>query len=160
MKKLFNLICIMAILSFSQAGKGQNLSEGFKDIVNIKDIVGTWQWQSGDTLMVVSTEIERMNLRELISDKAPDIEVDVLLGWHDLSIGKKSIQNSLNKKEVANDNKHKHFTIAGYLANGKINIVKFTDIKNNSNPMPGQKHSKKMTGNLDRNKRVTIFAGY
>jgi two-component system CheB/CheR fusion protein len=38
--------------------------------------------------------------------------------------------------------------------------AKFDGMPNSAIAAAGQKHSKKMTGNLDRNKRVTIFAGY
>ncbi len=119
----------------------QNIPEYLHD-PELEAYVGTWQWESGDSIIVVHFEIaKKVYYREIFGPMDETIDSakgDFLLGWHKVIKGNNVSQNSIAKKNMKS-NKFRNSTIIGYY-NRPLNLVRlknFTDTNNNTNPKGG-----------------------
>jgi hypothetical protein len=120
--------------------------------------VGTWKWESGDSVVIVHFEIvKKIYVREFwgsVDDEMGSIKSDFLLGWHKVIKGNSVTQNSIAEKDDKNNRlrnntiKNMHDSNSNILRNSsfkgvyeknfnRVGVVKFTDLNNNTNPAVG-----------------------
>ncbi len=138
LKKLLGLLLILVSVNVY----AQNIPEYIHD-PELEAYVGTWQWESGDSIIVVHFEIaKKVYYREFfgpMDEEMGSIKGDFLLGWHKVIKGNSINQNSIAKKDVKS-NRFKNSTIHGaYSRNtNSVGLKNFTDMNNNTNPAVGR----------------------
>jgi hypothetical protein len=118
---LFVVIILKTSLVFSQ-------EEGsYRHFPELNKYVGTWEWQSGDSTLMITFEKTEFNIKKMYY-QAHNASVDVLIGWHTFSIGGKVIQSSMSKKSKTFDYKLKDQTMWGAFYNNFVRINSFQDL--------------------------------
>jgi hypothetical protein len=138
LKRILGLLLILVSVNIY----AQDLAEYYPN-PELEDYVGTWQWESGDSVIVVHFEIEKKAYyREFfgpMGEEMDSIKGDFLLGWHKVIKGNSINQNSIAKKDEKS-NRFKNSTIQGAYRSALncVGIKKFTDMNNNTNPAVGR----------------------
>jgi hypothetical protein len=104
--------------------------------------VGTWKWESGDSVIIVHFEIAKNiyinDIFGFIDASVDSVKGDFLLGWHKVLKGNSVSQNSIAKKDIKS-NSFRNSTIQGaYFRDlNSVRLKSFTDLNNNTNPNGG-----------------------
>jgi hypothetical protein len=138
LKKILGLLLILVSISVY----AQEYPE-YIPAPELEAYVGTWKWESGDSVIVVHFEIgKKIYFREYfgpVDDKFDSVKGDFLLGWHKVLKGNSVSQNSIAKKDVKS-NSFRNSSIKGFYVPdlNSIRLTSFTDLNNNTNPATGR----------------------
>ncbi len=155
MKKVTKLfILLIAIFSYNAVLAQETTSNWPKDYPkpggygqnpNLQKFVGTWQWQSGDTVftIVLKKYISKSNKK---TGRLKDYSKDAIMGWHEYIIGEKVVESSL-KNIVNSPNKNTIKTMLGGSIDDvrKVTNLFFLDLSKSKNGianlelLPGEK---------------------
>jgi hypothetical protein len=122
MKKILNISLIScAIFLFFSTAQAQVDGE-YRQIPELDKYVGTWQWQSGDSVFTIKLAKTVLNFKQYmqqIGGDGPNATLDVLIGWYEFKIGATVMQSSLSSENTLFDYNNINQTIVmGGLYNG------------------------------------------
>jgi hypothetical protein len=94
----------------------------YRQVPGLDKYVGTWQWQSGDSVLTIKLAKAILNFKQYmqqIGGDGPNATLDVLIGWHEFKIGGTVMQSSLSSENTLFDYNNINQTIVmGGLYNG------------------------------------------
>lgn len=135
--KTIQILFLMIFLSQVLYSFGQEEGKYYQ-IPELEKYVGTWEWKSGDTTMIIDFIVNKVNMKEEFGEGNPNAFVDVLFGWHEYSIDNVVKQKSRSNMKKTSSKKNNNYTIVSYYnKEGFVRIVRFTDMPNQTNPSRG-----------------------
>lgn len=141
-KKLVYITLLLGIFSATithAQGDGE-----YRQVPELDKYVGTWQWQSGDSVLIIKLAKTVLNFKQYIQKfggDGPDVNKDALIGWHEFRIGTNLMQSSLSNENAIYDYDNVNQTILLWLVSGTdyeevpyefLRIAYFRDIENNT----------------------------
>jgi hypothetical protein len=119
------IIIIFLSLLFCANINAQELTK----IPELDQLEGTWQWKSRDSVLTIIFIKSICSLKKMRTDY-PDLSSEVLIGWHEFSVGGKVLQSSLSMKSIEFDHQFRKQTIyASFVRDGRLNVNRFRDIQ-------------------------------
>jgi hypothetical protein len=119
MKRIFSAFCLLIIsgsVAFSQFEDGEYIQ-----VPELDKYVGTWQWQSGDSVLTIKLAKTILNFKQYMQQSGgdgPDVNKDALIGWHEFRIGSTVKQSSLSSENSIYDYSNVNQTILLWLVSG------------------------------------------
>jgi len=128
MKKSTILLSVVLILTTNMLFGQEDGS--YKQVPELNNYEGTWQWQSNDSIFTICLVKTVFNLKKML-DSNPNASVDVIIGWYEFKVRNKVIQSSLNLKNKKYDYNRKNQTFVASLQGDYLRISSFYELSNN-----------------------------
>jgi hypothetical protein len=110
----------------------------YKQSPELDKFVGTWQFESGDTVVIIAFEKAKYKLEEL-NEYTKEVYCDILVGWHNFNIKGKEVQNSIKSRSKNYSYKENKHTIMGiYNELDFVRILHFRDKPNGKEVCTGK----------------------
>ena len=103
MRKIILVLSVLFLIASSLKAQEEGT---YKSYPQLDPYVGTWQWQSKDSVFTI-TLVKTVSTFEGNS-------ADILFGWHELSVGKQVIQSTMHLKSDKYDNTRENQSISAF----------------------------------------------
>lgn len=98
---------------------------GYGKNMNLQKFVGTWKWQSGDTVFIITLE---KFISKVKTGGLKGYTFDAIIGWHELRVGNKVIESSL-RFEGGKEEDGTFTILGGHIQDvDKLTITGFIDL--------------------------------